>query len=313
MADESSTPANPQSGLHPQQTETMPPAQGQGQIQPQPQGQPQPQPQPQDAAWQQPYQAQAAQPAQPAQASWQQPPANPYAQPAAPPQPSAPPQAAVAPQKNGKAVAALICGIAGIVFAPSIILGVGLGIVAMVLAILANAQAPNGKAKAGFICGAVAVVLSAILIVAWAAMYSANPNGFTAPFGANSKSSAPKTLLVDEVPGTVIADDQVCTMKLTRMDIDADGNLNISFTLTDHTVKELTLKTETGVPWEVNGTKAEIICYTWVKPGETKEDVFTIPAAYLPVKSIDEITSISGKLIADVGTSVPMEYPVYLY
>ena len=118
-----------------------------------------------------------AQPAQPAQ------PASPYAQPTAPVpgpapygQPQQPGQAygqaygqqppyyqPVAPQSNGKAVAALVCGILAILFSATILLGIVLGIVAIVLAVQAvKAMGKDSKATGGKVCGIVGIVLSVL-------------------------------------------------------------------------------------------------------------------------------------------------------
>ena len=136
---------------------------------------------------QQPYMPQAD------AGGWQQPAADPYAQPAADPyaQPVANPYAqqpdgqytqpaspyvqpgmapgtytAPAPQKNGKATGALICGIAAILTSPTIFLGIILGIVALVLARSAKKQSPDGKATGGLVCGAIGLALSVIMIIA---------------------------------------------------------------------------------------------------------------------------------------------------
>ena len=74
--------------------------------------------------------------------------------------PSTPPQ-----QGNGKAVGALVCGICSIIFAGTVIIGVVLGIVAIVLAGSALKQSADGKAKAGRICGIIGLVLSVITLI----------------------------------------------------------------------------------------------------------------------------------------------------
>lgn len=105
-------------------------------------------------------------------------PASPYAQPAAPygaqpgaPVPPASPYGAVPPAQapaagSGKATGALICGILAIVLCAAPIVGIVLGIVAIVMAGgYLKAFGPDGKAKAGRICGIVGIILSVLLWV----------------------------------------------------------------------------------------------------------------------------------------------------
>ncbi len=75
--------------------------------------------------------------------------------------PATPPQAV----SSGKAVGALVCGILAIVFSPSVIFGIILGIVALVLASSAGKIAPDGKSKAGKVCGIIGIIISAIILI----------------------------------------------------------------------------------------------------------------------------------------------------
>lgn len=68
-------------------------------------------------------------------------------------------------QSNGKAVGALVCGICAIVFSGTVIIGVVLGIIAIVLAGSALKEGTDGKAKAGRICGIIGLALSVVTLI----------------------------------------------------------------------------------------------------------------------------------------------------
>lgn len=73
---------------------------------------------------------------------------------------------------GGKAVGALVCGILAIVFSPTIVVGIALGIVAVVLGVLFRKQhpeKPKAKATGGIVCGAIGIVVSLLLLAAVAA------------------------------------------------------------------------------------------------------------------------------------------------
>lgn len=114
-----------------------------------------------------------------------QPPASPYAQPQQPPAPAGHPssfygQQPPAPgsygqpgasQKSGKAIGALVCGILAILFAWAPLLGIILGIVAIVLAVKAVKEAgKDGKATGGKVCGIIGIALSVITFVSYLAL-----------------------------------------------------------------------------------------------------------------------------------------------
>lgn len=116
--------------------------------------------------------AQPQQPTMPMGGPAPQQPANPYGAPVPPPmggQPGGPVggYGAPAPQGNGKAIAALICGIAAIIFAFVFsIIGLILGIVAIVLAgSFIKTRGPIGIAKAGRITGIIGVIVSVVMMV----------------------------------------------------------------------------------------------------------------------------------------------------
>lgn len=163
MPNQPQQPVQPQPSPQPQQPQPVQPAQPYG-FQPD-QGQPQ-----QPAQPQQPWQANGVQPqpAQPYAQPYASQPGQPYApQPSQPyaPQPGQPymPQQ---PRSEGKAIAALVCGILSIVFCAGTLFGLILGIVAIVLASsYVKQNGPNTKAKIGKICGIIGSILSALAFV----------------------------------------------------------------------------------------------------------------------------------------------------
>lgn len=329
MAEQDNTPIQPQADPAAQQPmdqqfqqQQQQPANQQFQQQPiDPQAQQQWQQPYQQQPMQQPYQQQWQQTQQPyqQQQQWQQPyqqqGAYPYGQPG--PAMGAPAPTPAAKSSN-KALVALICGIVAIVFSSSIIVGIAAGVVAIVFALKAKKEAPDGKATAGLICGIVGVALSVIMIPVLALyIYPAAQNGWNFTSGA-SKSSSHKASLADTINGEVIADDAILTLKLTRMEIDDKGDLNIYFTLKNNASRsdvKLDVATKSGEAWELNGKKVEAIAFSWADGGQTKEDqCITIPGSYLDITDVDEVESISGNLVVTMGsTNHELTYPVDLY
>jgi hypothetical protein len=260
--------------------------------------------------WQQPYQqpGQQQQPQQPYQQQPQQPYGGPYGQPAP------------APQKNSDAMIALICGIIAIICCPSIILSLVLGIVAIVFAVKAKKTGPDGKATAGLVLGIIGAALSAIMVFVLAlCIVPLAQNGWKMTSSSPKSSSAPKASLADSIGGEIVADDAICTVRLTRMEIDDKGDLNIYFTLKNNASRsdvKLDIYTKSGQAWELNGKKVEAVAFSWADGGQTKDDqCITIPSSYLDdIDSVDDVKSISGILVVDFGsTSHGLEYPVDLY
>ncbi len=114
-----------------------------------------------------------------------QPPASPYAQPQQPPAPVGRPSGFYGqqppapgsygqpsiPPKGGRAIGALVCGILAIVFAWAPVLGIVLGIVAIVLAVKAAKETgKDGKATGGKVCGIIGIALSVIVFVSYLAL-----------------------------------------------------------------------------------------------------------------------------------------------
>ena len=304
----------PQQQQQPQsQQGTYPPQpQQQNQTQQQPQGTwpPQQQP-PQDGTWQQQAQQQQA----------QQQYTYPYGQPAAsgPAGQAGPagPANPTATKANSKALIALICGIVAIVLSSSIVLGIAAGVVAIVFALQAKKVAPDGKATAGLVCGIIGIALSVTMIPAYVLYIYPNIQSGV-PFGQSAKSSKHKEALADVIEGEVITDDEVCTIKLKKMEFNEDGDLDIYFDLTNNAKNsgvKLDVHTKTGDAWEVNGVKAECIAYSWADAGQTKKDqIMTIPKSYLDIDDVNEIESISGTLIADLKPgNIELPYKVDLY
>lgn len=91
-------------------------------------------------------------------------------QPVAPPAPGQ--QPAHAPS-NGKAVGALVCGILAILFAWLPLLGVALGVAAIVLAGKAVRESgKDGKATGGKACGIIGIVLAVLSFVLYLVLFS---------------------------------------------------------------------------------------------------------------------------------------------
>ena len=268
--------------------------------------------QPPSQAWQQPQSAVKQQQVnwqnpQAQQAAWQQPPAtSPYMQ-----QPGFPmnaPAPTPQKQKNGKAIAALVLGILAIVISGPFI-GIILGGIAIALAIASRSTSRDGKATAGLVCGIAGLVLSLFMTIGFVLVMN---DVIDNPLDASSEPTEEPSTLAEDVKGKVIADDDVCIMTISRLEFDAEGNLNVYFTLTDNVVHELVLSNSSDDSWEVNGELVDCVCYTWVDPDETKEDCFTIPAEYLDTNNLEDIESIVGTVEADIGTGYPMVYDVVL-
>ncbi|WP_080800357.1 hypothetical protein [Arabiibacter massiliensis] len=113
--------------------------------------------------------------AMPAQPAFQQP-ASPYGAPA--PQPQSPYGGGYAPQPSyaaapalaapggGKALASLVCGVCAIVFSGTVVVGIVLGVVAIVLASqYVRSFGKDGKATGGKVCGIVGIALSVLALV----------------------------------------------------------------------------------------------------------------------------------------------------
>lgn len=74
------------------------------------------------------------------------------------------PEEKAAPQSNGKAIGSLICGIISVLFGLPL-LGLILGIVAIVLGIKAKKQSPSGVATAGIVLGIIGTLIGVVLLV----------------------------------------------------------------------------------------------------------------------------------------------------
>lgn len=254
-----------------------------------------------------------------------QPQVQPQPQPALQPQPA---QVVAAPtvhtgaeapkkKRNGKAIAALVCGILAIVNAGTVILGIGCGIAAIILAIMARKQEKSGMATAGLVTGIVGVALSIVMIIVLAFFVgslsnSDNPDQDLEDLLDQWGVGAPIT---QTVGGKTIANDEVCTIRLSKTELDLEGNLNIYFTISDHTVSDITVRTTSKKPWTVNGQTVDAVAYSWAGPNETKMDqCLTISSEYLPgVKKVEDVKSVKGTFIVELELSGhEMEYPVVL-
>lgn len=91
-----------------------------------------------------------------------------------------PPGTVVAQPGSGKATGALICGVLAIVFAPTVLFGIVLGVIALVLAVqYVRAFGKEGKATGAKVCGAIGLVLSIIALVFYIAVGSFISNAIT--------------------------------------------------------------------------------------------------------------------------------------
>lgn len=159
-------------------------------------------------------------PAAPASAPAQ--PASPYAQPTAPVPGASPygqpqqvgqqpgPQPAgyyqpVPPQSSGKAIGALVCGILAILFCGTVLIGIVLGIVAIVLAAQAvKATGKDSKATGGKVCGIVGIVLSVLSLVLYVVI-GVGMLAFIANYDDVEYYSSP----IPSQPSDTVADQQI--------------------------------------------------------------------------------------------------------
>lgn len=122
---------------------------------------------------------------------------EPTSEPPQAPQPPAPPtapqpaqpyyQPQLMPQSNGKAMGALICGVLAILFAGLPLIGIILGIVAIVMAVKAAKESgKDGKTTGGKVCGIIGIVLSVIAFI----LYLVIGFGLLALIAANSDDVA---------------------------------------------------------------------------------------------------------------------------
>jgi uncharacterized protein DUF4190 len=96
-----------------------------------------------------------------------------------PPQPyGAYPEVLPAPRKDGLGIAALVVAILGLVFCWSVVLGIVLGVVAVILGFVGRGRVKSGEASnggvalAGIVLGALAIVVSLTFIAIWYGAWS---------------------------------------------------------------------------------------------------------------------------------------------
>lgn len=93
-------------------------------------------------------------------------PAAPYGQPQVPGQQPAGYYQPAAPQTSGKAIGALVCGILAILFSALPLIGIVLGVVAIVLASKAVKESgKDGKTTGGKVCGILGIVFSVLAFI----------------------------------------------------------------------------------------------------------------------------------------------------
>jgi len=215
---------------------------------------------------------------------------------------------------NVLALIALIVGILAIPASITVFGGIILGVVALVLALLSRRPKLRGMGIAGLACGGLGIVLSMVVLAVGIAFLNTEIGEYTynrvmQNFVDTLGLGAP---LVDEAPGTVIADDEVCKITIKGLEFDEEGNLNVYFEATNRVVKEIDIMTKTGEAWLLNNEKVECICYSWVDPDQTKTDCFTIPKDYLPSDDIRSYKSLRGTMIVSLSTGFDMEYEIRL-
>ena len=119
-----------------------------------------------------------------------------------PPQPPSAPVSA-SPSTNGKAVGALVCGILAVLTCETVLLGIALGIAAIVLAgSVAKEGIGDGKAVAGRICGIIGLVLSTLTLLMYlvlAAVGIAWFDRWAVYYGADEWHQAVQEILDGEV------------------------------------------------------------------------------------------------------------------
>ena len=239
-----------------------------------------------------------------------------------------------------------MCGIIAILASPTVVFGIILGIVAIILAVLAKKQSRDGKATAGMVCGIIGAVLSLILVAAGAALVNEamqdpefqeliesdggdgsgdvdvstpedtsedgtpddGTDGADGADGADGTDAAGP--VADRIVGTWVTDDAVSRIQITDMSIDDDGDLRVDFFIENHTEGEITLISDPGTFFRINGEDALCICYTTVEPHGIDNDFFYIPASDVPEGGLDAITDFYGILVVEMPNGDQMDYPL---
>ena len=98
----------------------------------------------------------------------------------------------------------------------------------------------------------------------------------------------------DGFVGSVLVDDDVCTVEVTGTYFDSAGDLRINLSIANHTDERLEIY-DNGL-WAVNGVYAETIFASTVDPGQTIDDYFFLKPDTLPVSEVDEIESLTGPM-----------------
>lgn len=103
----------------------------------------------------------------------------------------------------------------------------------------------------------------------------------------------------DGFAGSLLADDDICTVEVTGTYFDSEGYLHVGVTYVNHTNEILDFYNN-GL-WAVNGVYAEAVFADTVDPGATSDDDFFIEPDTLPVTDVDEIESIAGSFTVDIS------------
>lgn len=140
---------------------------------------------------------------------------------------------------NGKAVGALVCGILAILFSGTIVVGIILGIVALVLAgQVVRAGAKDGKTTGAKVCGVIGIVFSVLSLIAYLILFAIGVAvladyddyynySYTTPHGSSSSSTSPDSSSSSDSPLAITEDDQaaLAVAEMTMETLASDSEL----------------------------------------------------------------------------------------
>lgn len=221
---------------------------------------------PESAPAPQPVAAPAPQPPAPGTQPYQQPPTQPYApqpgqpmpygQQPAPGQPVNPYGQPAQPyyqqpvQKSGKATGALVCGVLAILFAGLPLVGIILGIIAIVMAGKAVKEAgKDGKTTGGKVCGIIGIVLSVLALILYmvlsmgvfAYVVSQSETIDRAPVSSSSTNDSSVTLTEEEQKAQTVVETELdkikskdaAFMQKLAADLDEEFSTSSGYSLTE--------------------------------------------------------------------------------
>jgi hypothetical protein len=204
---------------------------------------------------------------------------------------------APAPARNGLGIAALVCGIAGVVLSPTIALGILLGIAGIVLGVLAIRNPRRGMPIAGISCGAAGIVISLVL---WAVGWSifgpfvplrvardtpdTNALAFTVTSSVRDRLEHPYRVSNDQL-----------TFEISDISFDNDGNLIVSYYMYCGAEVDYLRFTPVEDSWNVNDSQVTPNSFNYYFGDYEHTDYFYIPAEQLErIDGIESIFSLRG-------------------